>query len=172
VGTPTDWSAPIDAPALDVSPDCRRFDGWAVTARGMRHDADVDAFHWYYTAQTHLTACADNADPWYDNPSQQASYIGHAINVAPVVGLDTATAAFLGGTVADTFPAGVIVTASSDLDGYLGAATVAPAGGPGVVETTWALPLNPGLSPGVHEITVEAVDEGGVARSLVVLVGT
>ena len=165
-GTPTEWQALQDGPAFAASPDCRRFDGAAVTARGVQHDPVDDVFHWYYTAQTDLVACPANTDPWYDTPWGVVSYVGHAVNHAPVVGLDDAEAGALEGTVADTGPGGVIITATSDLDGYLGAATVAPAVGSGVLETTWALVIDPPLSPGLHTVSVQAIDEGGVVRSV------
>lgn len=61
---------------------------------------------------------------------------------------------------------GVIVTATSSVDGYLGAATVAPAVGSGVVQTDWWLVIDPPLSTGAHLLTVDALDEGGVVRSV------
>lgn len=165
-GTPTDWSPTQDVAALEASANCRRFDGAAVTARGVRHDPDADIFHWYYAARTDLVGCPDNADPWYNNPWGQVSYVGHAVNPAPLVTVSATEAELLTGTVADTWPAGVVVTATSSVDGYLGSATVVPGPGSGIVETDWSLVVSPPLSPGTHVVSVDAVDEGGVVRTV------
>jgi hypothetical protein len=165
-GDVTEWTANIDGPAFGAAPDCSRFDGAAVTARGMRHDDIDDVFHWYYTARTDLAACPDNDDPWFDNPWDQVSYVGHAVNPAPVVDGEVLDAGLVVGTVADTFPEGVIVTVTSDVDGYLGSAMVDVGVGDGIVEVDWSLTVDPPLSSGVHALVVDAVDEGGVVRSV------
>jgi hypothetical protein len=144
----------------------------------------ADAYHWYYGGKTDIEpmtgqcgddpcagTCAGNEDPTYVwlNGGYTASYVGQGTNWAPDVAINTpaapATTMTIDGTVTDTAPDMVIVAVSSDLDGGLGAATVAATGNAlqTVQTTTWSLPVT--LTSGTHIIGVKAIDEAGVERS-------
>ena len=170
-GTFTDWSGGSEEPVFEPHGDCRRFDGLAVTARGVRHEPLDDVYVWYYGAQTRIDDgdCAGNADLVYDNGGKTVSYVGQAINQAPLVTaeapLESTADPVFEGEVRDTAPDRVLVLLTSDIDGYLGFATVDP---PASVEpitqtTSWTLSVT-GLSSGTHDVLVEATDEAGVVR--------
>ena len=170
-GTATDWVRVGDAPVLTASADCARQDGDAVSARGVHHDPATDTYHWLYGGQSDLGAgCADNADPIYANGGETVSYVARASNPAPAVSAEidgqSGGDVDLGGTVTDTAPDLVIVTVESDVDGFLGTADLTPTGNsdPGVQTTSWALSAT-GLSPGAHDLFVDAVDEAGTVRT-------
>ncbi len=175
-GTETDWTRISDAPVLQASADCNRLDGEAVSARGVRHDDATDTYHWLYGGQSDLGAgCADNADPIYANGGETVSYVGRASNTAPQVDVEldgqSGGDVDLGGTVTDTAPDGVVVTVQSDIDGYLGTATMSPTGNsdPGVQTTSWSLSVT-GLSSGSHDLFVDAVDEADTVRTATISV--
>ena len=138
----------------------------------MRHVPLDDVYVWYYGAQTTIDGdlCAGNEDAVYDNGGQTVSYVGQALNHAPVVtavvpASPSADLVFEG-EVEDTAPDRVLVQLSSDVDGFLGLATVdAPASSEPIVQTSsWTLSVT-GLSSGAHDIFVEAIDEAGVIRT-------
>ena len=176
-GTFTEWTTTRDSAAFMESSDCRRFDGFRVTARGIFHDSLTDTYHWYYDAQTDIggVECLGNEDVRYQNGGNVASYVGYGINAAPVVTLDPITAPAsvmtITGEVTDSAPDQVILTLTSDVDGFLATAvtTPHPAPGPGVLTTDWTA-ADVALSSGAHVLTVDAVDEAGTVRSMTVAV--
>ncbi len=176
-GTATSWDSPSSLPALESATDCRRFDGEVITGRGIRYDVGADAYHWYYGGQTNLNPvdCAGNEDVVFENGGNTASYVAYGINTAPLPEIDPitapATTLTITGSVTDTAPDQVIVTLESDVDGFLGTATVTPVAvpGPGVLTTSWAL-INASLSSGPHTIAVTAVDEAQTVRRAAVAV--
>jgi len=158
-------------------------DGYAVSARGVRHDLPTDTYYWYYGSQTDMRdpitlggTCQDNFDNFVDDPlwnnggylsyvSQGTNYAPSAtINVPSTLGADMT----LDGTVTDSAPddGNLVVTVSSDIDGPLGEATITPTGNtdPGVQTTAWTLSVT-GVSGGAHVVTVDVVDGAGTARS-------
>ena len=153
-----------------------------MSARGIRYDAGADAYHWLYGAQTDTgdvndpgTCPGNNAnyetDPLWNN-GLYISYVAQGTNYAPSVTLTTPSAAassmVFDGTVTDTAPddGTLVVAVTSDLDGFLGTATIASTGNTDstVQSTTWSLSVT-GLSSGSHGITVDVVDGAGTARS-------
>ena len=173
----TTWTSALDVPALDASGDCARFDGEVVTGRGIRYDDSLGEYHWYYGGQTDIGGvdCPGNEDDIYANGGETASYVAHGINTAPVPTANTpaapATDMTFDGSVSDSAPDQVIITAVSDVDGFLGTAAMTPTGNsdPGVQSTTWSLVVT-GLSSGAHSVEFVAVDEAGTARSTVLAV--
>ena len=183
-GTATVWDAGVSTPVLTAAADCTRMDGGAVSARGINYDMAADVYHWYYGGQTDIEpmtgtcgddpcagTCAGNEDPIYVwlNGGYTASYVAQGTNWAPEVTINApaapAATMTLDGTVTDTAPDMVVVAISSDIDGGLGAATVAATGNSlqTVQTTTWTYDAT--LSSGTHTIGVKAVDEAGVERS-------
>ena len=179
-GDYTGWTRSEANPVLSPTTSCRRFDGFQVSARGIRHDATADTYHWYYGATTDVTESNPSApcpfgnyDPVYgrDNEGNKASYIGYAINNAPVVTIDSpaapASSMTVTGTITDTAPDQVLVTLYEGTT-ELGDALVAATGNsdPGVQGTTWSLAVT-GLPSGTVDLRAEAVDEAGVVREAV-----
>ena len=173
VGDLTTWVSVSDEPILTAAADCTRFDGRAISARGVRHEPADDSYHFYYGGRTELSpplaSCPGNLDDVYFNLGGSASYIGHAVNYAPVPALDPPPSVSpnmtLTGTLEDSAPDRVVLTIASDQSGFLGTATVMPTGNTarGVQFTDWSLEVS-GLDEGVHVLTLEAVDEAGVVR--------
>ena len=179
-GDETTWTRSEVNPVLSSSSGCRRFDGFTVSARGIRHDVATDTYHWYYGATTDVTESNPSApcpfgnyDPVYgkDNEGNKASYIGYAINTAPAVTFDApaapAASMTLTGTITDTAPDQVLVTLFEGST-ELGDATVASTGNsdPDVQITSWSLAVT-GLPSGLINLRAEAVDEAGVVREVV-----
>jgi len=182
-GTLTSWDSGTEDPVLSAGAECTRMDGYAVSARGVRHDLPTDTYYWYYGSQTDMRdpitlggTCQDNFDNFVDDPlwnnggylsyvSQGTNYAPSAtINVPSTLGADMT----LDGTVTDSAPddGNLVVTVSSDIDGPLGEATITPTGNtdPGVQTTAWTLSVT-GVSGGAHVVTVDVVDGAGTARS-------
>ena len=178
-GDPTSWTRSDVSPVLSPTTSCRRFDGYQVSARGIRYDEPTDTYHWYYGATTDVTesnpsaACPfGNYEPVYgrDNEGNKASYIGYAINTAPAVTIDVpaapAASMTVTGTVTDTAPDQVVVTLYAGAS-MVGSATVASTGNSdlAVQTTTWSLAVT-GLPSGAVALRAEAVDESGVVRDV------
>jgi len=158
-------------------------DGFAVSARGVRYDLPTDTYYWYYGAQTDMRdpvtlggTCQANydnfvADPLWNNGGY-LSYVSQGTNYAPQVTINTPAA--LGadmtfdGTVTDSAPddGNLVVTVSSDADGFLGTATITATGNTdsGSQSTAWTLGVT-GVSSGSHSLTVDVVDAAGTVRS-------
>ena len=168
----TTWNSALDVAALDASANCARFDGEVVTGRGIRYNSGDDSYHWYYGGQTDIGGvdCPLNEDDVYSNGGETASYVGHGINYAPAVALNPlptpASSMVFSGTVTDTAPDQVTVSLQDATEGALGTASITPTGNtdPGVQTTTWSRTVT-GLSPGVHTVTVTAIDEAGTERT-------
>ena len=171
-GDEVHWSPNAAAPILVASAACERMDGKVVSARGIRHDTDTDTYHWYYGAQSDIggVLCPGNEDPIYANSGQTVSYVASARNAAPAVSAavsgPVSSDLILVGDVSDNAPDTVVVTVESDIDGFLGTATVAPADPSdlGVQTTGWTLSVT-GLSAGTHDLFVDAVDEADTVRT-------
>ncbi|MCP4869194.1 MAG: hypothetical protein GY898_10805 [Proteobacteria bacterium] len=176
-GDETDWTRSPVNPVYVPASDCKRFDGFATSARGVRWDSGPDEYHWYYGATTEVTESNPSApcpfgnwDPVYgrDNVGNKASYVGHAVNTAPSVSIVTTTTSEIGGTITDSAPDTVSVDVwqdAIDTGTFLGAASLTPTGNtdPDVQTTTWSLS---GTFPtGSITLVVQALDEGGIARS-------
>ena len=175
-GTSTDWTRSPMNPVLLANSNCKRFDGEATSARGIRYDEGEDLFHWYYGATTQVLESNPSApcplgnwDPVYGrgNAGNRASYIGHGRSWAPDVVVDSISATEITGTVEDTAPDLVVVEVWQDaaVTGMLlGAATVAPTGNtdPGLQTTTWSLAVT--LPSGSTTIVARAVDQAGIVR--------
>jgi hypothetical protein len=60
----------------------------------------------------------------------------------------------------------LVVTVSSDVDGFLGSATISATGNTDSApqSTGWTLSVS-GVSAGAHSLTVDVVDAAGTARS-------
>jgi hypothetical protein len=172
-GDEVDWSPHASAPVLTASASCERMDGLAVSARGIRHDDATDTYHWYYGAQSDIggVGCPGNEDPIYANYGEAVSYVGSASNRAPAVTAGVtgpvSSDLVLTGDVTDNAPDTVVVTVESDVDGFLGTATMDPADGSdfGVQTTGWTLSVT-GLSSGAHDLFVDAVDEADTVRTV------
>jgi len=182
-GTATSWEPGTPVPVLSAGPDCSRMDGFAVSARGVRYDLPTDTYYWYYGAQTDMRdpvtlggTCQANydnfvADPLWNNGGY-LSYVSQGTNYAPQVTINTPAA--LGadmtfdGTVTDSAPddGNLVVTVSSDADGFLGTATITATGNTdsGSQSTAWTLGVT-GVSSGSHSLTVDVVDAAGTVRS-------
>ena len=171
-GTLTGWSGGSEEPVFEPHGDCHRFDGLAVTARGVRYEPLDDVYVWYYGAQTSIDddLCPGNDDAVYDNGGKTVSYVGQAFNQAPLVTAtvpsEPASDLVFEGQVRDTAPDRVLVQLTSDIDGFLGLATVeVPASSEPIVQTTaWSLSVT-GLSGGTHDVLVEAIDEASAIRT-------
>ena len=176
-GDETTWTRSEVNPVLSPTSNCRRYDGFMVSARGIRYEESTDSYHWYYGATTDVTESNPSApcpfgnyDPVYgrDNEGNKASYIGYAINTAPEVTIDAvsapASSMTLTGTITDTAPDQVLVTVYSGA-AALGDAIVASTGNsdPAVQITTWSLAVT-GLPSGLVNLRAEGVDEAGVVR--------
>jgi hypothetical protein len=178
-GDETGWTRSDMSPVLSPTTSCRRFDGFQVSARGIRYDEPSDTYHWYYGTTTDVTESNPSApcpfgnyDPVYgrDNEGNKASYIGYAVNPAPAVFIDApaapAASMTITGTITDTAPDQVLVDVYSGA-ALLGSATVASTGNNdlAVQTTTWSLVVT-GLPSGVVALRAEAVDEAGVVRDV------
>jgi hypothetical protein len=175
-GDATDWTRSPINPAFVPAGNCKRFDGFATSARGIRYDASTDEYHWYYGATTEVTESNPSApcpfgnfDPVYgqDNVGNKASYVGHAINYAPVVTLDTVSSSSVSGTIEDSAPDLVIVDLWQDAvttGTFLGSASVAPTGNTdtGKQITNWSVAVS--LPSGPITLVVVATDEAGIMR--------
>ncbi|MEE2829800.1 MAG: MopE-related protein [Myxococcota bacterium] len=183
-GTATSWDPTgYLGPVLAANAECTRLDGEAVSARGIQYNSSNDSYSWYYGAQTDIRdpvvdggTCQENwdnilADPYYNNGGY-ISYVSQGTNWAPVVTMNQPATPgadmVFDGTISDTAPDDglLLVTLSSDQDGFLGTATIGSTGNsdPGVQSTTWSLSVT-GLTAGAHEVTAEAVDAAGTVRS-------
>jgi hypothetical protein len=183
-GTATSWEPGTVGPVLGAGPDCSRMDGFAVSARGIRHDLPTDTYHWYYGAQTDMQdpdpseggTCQANFDNYAGDPlwnnGGYISYVSQGTNYAPQVTINTPASVgadmTLDGTVTDSAPddGNLVVTVSSDVDGFLGAATITATGNTdsGPQSTSWTLGVT-GVSSGTHSLTVDVVDAAGTVRS-------
>jgi hypothetical protein len=158
-------------------------DGYGVSARGVRYDLPTDTYYWYYGAQSDMQdpasesgTCQENFDNYADDPlwnnGGYVSYVSQGTNYAPsaTINLPSVPAAdmTLDGTVTDSAPddGNLVVTVSSDLDGFLGSATIASTGNTdaGPQSTSWTLGVT-GVSSGPHSLTVDVVDAAGTVRS-------
>ena len=181
-GDEVDWTRSPVNPVFVPASDCKRFDGFATSARGVRWDSGPDEYHWYYGATTEVTESNPaapcpfgNYDPVYgrDNVGNKASYVGHAVNVAPVITIDSASTTEISGTVTDSAPDTLIVDLWQDAlvtGSFLGSATIASTGNtnPGVQTTTWSLT---GTFPaGSITLVGSALDEAGITRTAEVTV--
>ena len=182
-GTATSWSAGMADPVLSPGAECTRTDGFAVSARGVRYNMFSDTYHWYYGAQTDMRdtvtlggTCQVNFDNFASDPlwnnGGYISYVSQGTNYAPSVTINTpaspGTDMVLDGTVTDSAPddGDLVVTVTSDLDGFLGGATITSTGNtdPAPQSTDWTLSVT-GVTPGSHSLTVDVVDGAGTARS-------
>jgi hypothetical protein len=173
-GDITDWVSLGVNPILAASDECERFDGGGISARGTRHDPATDTYFFYYGGLTSLdpplSSCPGNDDPVYMNLGGAASYVGMAVNVAPVPTVDDILVPSedltFTGTITDTAPDLVMVSISSTLDGFLGNAAVDSTGNTdaGLQTTDWSLEVE-GLSQGAQTFTVTVADEAGVVRT-------
>jgi len=172
-GDETDWTRSPVNPVLEAADNCKRFDGFATSARGVRFDISTGEQHWYYGATTEVTESNPSApcpfgnwDPVYgrDNVGNKASYIGHAVNHPPDVFISSVTASAISGTISDSAPDFVIVDLWEDeaiTGSFLGTATLTPTGNTdrGVQTTSWNLSVT--LPAGPLTLVALAIDEGG-----------
>ena len=182
-GDATNWDTGSVDPVLTAASQCERMDGYGVSARGVRYDIGADVYHWYYGAQTEMGdgtnvgSCVGNnnnysTDPLWNNGGY-ISYVAQGTNYAPSVTLTSpaspASSMVFDGTVTDSAPddGALVVTVTSNLDGFLGTASIAATGNTDSTPqtTSWTLSVT-GLSSGEHEVTVDVVDGAGTTRSV------
>jgi hypothetical protein len=183
-GSATSWELGVSDPVLSAGSDCTRMDGFAVSARGIRHDLPTDTYHWYYGAQTDMRdpdpseggTCQANFDNYEGDPlwnnGGYISYVSQGTNYAPQVTVNTPAVPgsdmIFDGTVTDSAPddGNLVVTVTSDVDGFLGSATITATGNTdsSPQSTSWTLSVT-GVSSGLHSLTVDVVDGAGTARS-------
>ncbi|MCO4772934.1 MAG: hypothetical protein KDA24_23075 [Deltaproteobacteria bacterium] len=164
------WMKVTDAPVLTQSTQPDRMDSGGVTGRGVRFDAATGDYHMYYGTSVSLPVDGNGeavSQLWGPgNFSSGASYIGHAINAAPVVTIATSDCTSLTGDITDHAPDTATLTV---FDGSSELATLSPDSTGtttdyGVLATTWSA-TGLTLSTGAHTLTVVATDEGGSERS-------
>ena len=158
------------SPVLEPSAEPNRCDSESVTGRGVRFDQATGEYHMYYGTSVALNEQADGqaiSQLWGPgNYSAGASYIAHAINLAPIVLIDAADCGAINGEVEDYAPDLVELTIYDGSTELVSAFTGDSTGNTDVLvqATTWSA-SGLGLSAGTHELTVVATDEGGAERS-------
>jgi hypothetical protein len=182
-GTDTLWAPGAAEPILTAGSDCSRMDGFAVSARGIRYNTFTDTYFWYYGAQTDMRdpsteggTCQSNFDSFTSDPlwnnGGYISYVSQGTNHAPSVTINSPSAPgtdmVIDGTVTDSAPddGNLVVAVTSDLDGFLGTASISATGNSdsSPQTTDWVLSVT-GASSGSHTLTVDAVDAAGIVRS-------
>ncbi len=163
------WESYQGGPVLTATTAADRYDSQSATGRGVYWDDAAGEYNMYYGTSVALPVVAggtEGTDPLWGvgNFSGGASYIGHAINFAPVI-TPSMTCASAAGAISDNGPDTI------ELEVFDGSTMIA---GPvfadstgnssiGVQSTTFAIPMT--LAAGAHDITVVATDAGGVQRS-------
>jgi VCBS repeat-containing protein len=111
------------------------------------------------------------SDPLWNNGGY-ISYVSQGTNHAPSVTINSPSAPgtdmVIDGTVTDSAPddGNLVVAVTSDLDGFLGTASISATGNSdsSPQTTDWVLSVT-GASSGSHTLTVDAVDAAGIVRS-------
>ena len=165
------WEKVTADPVLTQSVEANRMDSAGVTGRGVRYDEVTGEYHMYYGTSVELPVDGDGQAVsllWGPgNYSSGASYIGHAINVAPGLSIDSADCGSVSGEVEDHAPDTVALTI------YDGSSEIVPQFSPDstgtttdydILATTWTA-SGLGLAAGSHTLTVVATDAGGAERS-------
>ena len=163
------WTKSAVNPVLGPSLDPDRMDSQSTTGRGVSYDGTADAYHMYYGASVVLPSdgAGEGTDPLWGprNYSGGASYIGHAVNNAPVITVATSSCTLLTGDITDNAPDSVQIRVYENgvevVSTFFGTAT-GNANIP-VQTTTWSTPLL--LSGGIHDLDVVATDAGGAERT-------
>ena len=172
----TTWEKSTGEPVLTQSTEPNRMDSAGVTGRGVRYDEVTGEYHMYYGTSVALPVDSEGQATsllWGPgNYSSGASYIGHAINAAPSLSIDSADCNDISGEVEDHAPDTVLLAiydGSSEIVSEFSPDSTGTITDYDILATTWSA-SGLALAAGSHTLSVIVTDAGGAERSAEVVV--